>query len=143
MKPTRFFLLLGAICLAPGLVPAETTISSLPDRPNIVLILADDVGCYHAESKVPTPRLDQLAAQGLRFTDAHSPATVCTPTRYGILTGCMAFRTGFRDVFTGVGGPDTPSYNERALESFRYGEIVGDDLACLGSPGTGIEAVWC
>lgn len=84
--------------------------ASSSSKPNIVLILADDLGfgdvsCYNPESKVRTPRLDRLAAEGLRFTDAHSPSTVCTPTRYGILTGRMAFRTGFRSVFTGVGGP--------------------------------------
>ena len=67
--------------------------------PNILFILADDlgygdVGCYNSESKVPTPHLDQLAKEGIRFTDAHSPSTVCTPTRYSILTGRMAFRTG-------------------------------------------------
>ncbi len=78
--------------------------------PNILFILADDlgysdVGCYNPDSKVPTPRLDQLAAQGIRFTDAHSPSTVCTPTRYSILTGRMAFRTGMRSVFVGVQGP--------------------------------------
>jgi len=78
--------------------------------PNIVLILADDlgygdVGCYNPESKVPTPRLDQLASQGMRFTDAHSSSTVCTPTRYSLMTGRMCFRTGYRGVFTGVGGP--------------------------------------
>ena len=78
--------------------------------PNILFILADDlgygdVGCYNSESKVPTPNLDSLAKQGLLFTDAHSPSTVCTPTRYSILTGRMAFRTGMRGVFTGVGGP--------------------------------------
>jgi arylsulfatase A len=81
------------------------------DRPpNILFILADDlgygdVGCYNAESKVPTPHIDRLAAQGMRFTDAHSPSTVCTPTRYSILTGRMAFRTGNRSIFTGAGGP--------------------------------------
>ena len=79
-------------------------------RPNILLILADDLGygdiaCYNAQSKVPTPNLDRLAKQGMRFTDAHSASTVCTPTRYSVLTGRMAFRTGFRGVFTGVGGP--------------------------------------
>ena len=79
-------------------------------QPNILFILADDLGygdvaCYNPESKVPTPHLDQLAKQGMRFTDAHSPSTVCTPTRYSILTGRMAFRTGYRGVFTGVGGP--------------------------------------
>jgi len=80
------------------------------ERPNIVFILADDlgygdVGCYNPESKVATPNIDRLASQGLRFTDAHSPSTVCTPTRYSLLTGRMAFRTGMRGVFTGAGGP--------------------------------------
>lgn len=79
-------------------------------HPNIVLILADDlgygdVGCYNPESKVPTPNLDRLARQGMRFTDAHSPSTVCTPSRYSVMTGRMCFRTGYRGVFTGVGGP--------------------------------------
>ncbi len=78
--------------------------------PNVLFILADDlgygdVGCYHAGSKVPTPHLDRLASEGMRFTDAHSPSTVCTPTRYSILTGRMAFRNGMRGVFTGAGGP--------------------------------------
>ena len=66
--------------------------------PNVVLILADDlgygdVGCYNPESKIPTPRLDGLAAAGVRATDAHSPSSVCTPTRYGVLTGRYAWRT--------------------------------------------------
>ena len=79
-------------------------------KPNIVLILADDlgygdIGCYNPESKVATPNLDKLAREGIRFTDAHSSSTVCTPTRYSVLTGRMAFRTGMRGVFTGVGGP--------------------------------------
>jgi arylsulfatase A-like enzyme len=64
--------------------------------PNIVFILADDVGygdlsCYGA-TRVKTPHLDQLAAAGLRFTDAHTPASVCTPTRYSLLTGQYAWR---------------------------------------------------
>jgi len=78
--------------------------------PNILFILADDLGygdvaCYNPESKVPTPHLDRMAEEGMRFTDAHSPSTVCTPSRYSLLTGRMAFRTGMRGVFTGVGGP--------------------------------------
>ena len=78
--------------------------------PNVVLILADDlgygdVGCYNPESKIRTPNLDRLAREGMLFRDAHSPATVCTPTRYSVLTGRMAFRTGMRGVFTGAGGP--------------------------------------
>ena len=78
--------------------------------PNILFILADDLGygdiaCYNPESRVPTPNLDKLAGEGIRFTDAHSPSTVCTPSRYSLLTGSMAFRTGFPGVFTGAGGP--------------------------------------
>jgi arylsulfatase A-like enzyme len=67
-------------------------------RPNIVLILADDLGwgdlrCYNPDSKIPTPNLDRLAAEGMRFTDAHSPSSVCTPTRYALMTGRYAWRT--------------------------------------------------
>jgi arylsulfatase A-like enzyme len=80
-------------------------------KPNIVLILADDLGygdvrCYNEQSKVPTPNIDRLAAEGMRFTDAHSPATVCTPSRYSLMTGQMAFRVpNGGTIFQGTGGP--------------------------------------
>lgn len=66
--------------------------------PNIVFILADDLGygdlrCYNPKSKIPTPNLDRLASQGMRFTDMHTPSAVCTPTRYGLLTGRYCWRT--------------------------------------------------
>jgi arylsulfatase A-like enzyme len=66
--------------------------------PNIVLILADDLGygdpgCYNDASRIPTPHIDRLAEQGMRFTDAHTPSSVCTPTRYGLLTGRFCWRT--------------------------------------------------
>jgi arylsulfatase A-like enzyme len=69
-----------------------------PARPNIVVILADDLGygdptCYNKQSLIPTPHIDRLAAQGMRFTDAHSPSAVCTPTRYGLLTGRYCWRS--------------------------------------------------
>jgi arylsulfatase A-like enzyme len=91
------------LCLGGNLPAAE--------KPNILLILADDLGygdlaCYNADSKIPTPNIDRLAGQGMRFTDAHSPATVCTPTRYSLMTGQMAFRVpNGGTVFTGAGGP--------------------------------------
>jgi arylsulfatase A-like enzyme len=77
---------------------AQPASPSTPLRPNIVLILADDLGigdlhAYNPESRIPTPHLDRLAADGLRFTDMHSPSAVCTPTRYGLLTGRYAWRT--------------------------------------------------
>jgi len=101
-------LLLLSFC---WILPAVAEAAPDPRRPNIVVILADDlgygdVGCYNPESKIPTPNLDRLAKTGVRFTDAHAPSTVCTPSRYSLLTGRMAFRTGYRGgVFTGVGGP--------------------------------------
>lgn len=69
--------------------------------PNVIVILADDLGigdlgCYNPDSKIETPNLDRLASQGIRFTDAHSPSAVCTPTRYGLLTGRYAWRTRMR-----------------------------------------------
>ncbi len=67
-------------------------------KPNIVFILADDMGygdpgVYNQDSKVPTPYMDRLAQEGVRFTDAHTPSSVCTPTRYALLTGRYAWRT--------------------------------------------------
>ncbi len=67
-------------------------------HPNIVVILADDLGygdvkCNYPEGKIPTPHLDRLASRGMRFTDAHSPSSLCTPTRYALLTGRYAWRT--------------------------------------------------
>jgi len=70
-------------------------------RPNIVFILADDmgfgdVGCYNPESKIPTPNMDRLAAEGIRFTDCHTPSSICTPTRYALLTGRYSWRTAMK-----------------------------------------------
>src|SRR5262245_57305800 len=92
MTTINLFLSMG-ICTA---CPADA-----PDRPapppNIIIILADDLGygdpgCYNKASKIPTPNMDKLAAQGMRFTDAHSPSAVCTPTRYGLMTGRYCWR---------------------------------------------------
>jgi arylsulfatase A-like enzyme len=78
--------------------------------PNIFVILADDMGygdagCYNPDSRIPTPTIDRLASQGARFPDAHSPSSVCTPTRYGLLTGRYAWRTWLK---RGVVGGYTP-----------------------------------
>lgn len=67
-------------------------------KPNIIFIMADDQGygdasSYNPESKIPTPGIDRLAKEGLRFTDAHSGSAVCTPTRYGLLTGRYNWRS--------------------------------------------------
>jgi arylsulfatase A-like enzyme len=65
--------------------------------PNIVFVLADDlgygdIGCYNPSSKIPTPNIDRLATQGIRFSNAYTPSSVCTPTRYGLMTGEYCWR---------------------------------------------------
>ncbi len=72
-----------------------------PDPPNVLVVLADDLGygdprCYQPASRVPTPHLDRLAHEGLRLTDMHSPSAVCSPTRYGLLTGRYAWRSSLK-----------------------------------------------
>ncbi len=81
------------------------------DRPNIVFILADDMGygdlgCFNPESKIPTPWLDRLAGEGMRFTDAHAPSALCSPSRYAALTGRYCWRTRLtRGVLQGFSAP--------------------------------------
>ncbi len=98
----RSLLPVGAVWVVLPLVAFPSIRAAAEERPlrhpNIVFILADDlgygdVGCYNAASKIPTPSLDRLAGEGIRFTDAHAPASVCTPTRYAILTGRYCWRS--------------------------------------------------
>lgn len=79
--------------------------------PNIVIILADDMGygdvqALNSNSRIPTPNLNRLASEGIVFTDAHTPSAVCTPTRYGLLTGRYCWRSRLkRGVQNGYGAP--------------------------------------
>jgi arylsulfatase A len=66
-------------------------------HPNIVIIYADDMGygdlnCQNPDSKIPTPNLDRLASEGMRFTDAHSSSGICSPSRFALLTGMYHWR---------------------------------------------------
>lgn len=75
--------------------PAKV-IQKEPVKPNILIILADDMGygdlkCYNSKSKINTQNIDKLATEGMRFTDAHAPAAVCVPSRYSLLTGHYPF----------------------------------------------------
>ncbi len=68
------------------------------ENPNIIIIMADDMGygdphCYNPDSKIPTPNMDKLSEEGIRFSDAHSADAVCTPSRYGLLTGRYCWRS--------------------------------------------------
>ncbi len=91
------------------LIASQSPLSAVEtQRPNIVLIYADDigygdVGCYGA-TKVSTPNIDRLAIEGLRFTDAHCVASICTPSRYSLLTGEYAFRKQGTGIASGIRG---------------------------------------
>ena len=105
MKPAALTL---AFLLALALPSATAEAQAASDHPNIVYVICDDLGygdihCLAPEtSKIPTPHADKLASQGMVFTDAHSGSSVCSPTRYGIMTGRYSWRTRLqRGVVTG------------------------------------------
>jgi hypothetical protein len=82
-----------------------TVTAAPPERPNIVLLYADDVGygdiSCNGATKIKTPDLDRLSAQGMRGTNTHSPSATCTPSRYALMTGEHAWRKEGTGVFPG------------------------------------------
>ncbi|MHC4455867.1 MAG: sulfatase family protein [Planctomycetota bacterium] len=112
------------------------------NRPNIVFIMADDMGygdvtCYNPDSKIPTPNMDRLAKEGIRFTDAHSPSAVCTPTRYGFLTGRYCWRSPLkRGVY---GGYDRPLIEEERMTVASMLKKHGYSTACIGKWHLGMD----
>ena len=99
------FLFLSQIAYA-----QKKTIALKNSSPNIIYILADDLGIgdvsiYNENSKIQTPNLDQMAKEGMKFTDAHTSSAVCTPTRYGILTGRYNWRTPLKEFVTWGNSP--------------------------------------
>ena len=99
-------------CVSEGGLSSSRLIAAEATRPNIIIVYADDLGygdlsCYNEASAYQTPRLDQMAAEGIRFTDAHSPSTICSPSRYGLYSGQQIYRStgGGGGAFEGPGGP--------------------------------------
>jgi arylsulfatase A len=89
-----------------------------------------DPRCYNPESDVPTPNIDRLAERGRRFTDCHSPSAVCTPTRYGVLTGRYCWRT---DLKFGVGWGESPLLVDPERETVaKLLQRNGYHTACVG-----------
>lgn len=105
--------LVVSLCLILAFLPAVETQASSPSpaKPNIVIILADDLGygslaCQGAPADlVQTPNIDRLAREGMRFTDANTPSSVCTPTRYGLLTGRYCWRSALKQGVANVFDP--------------------------------------
>ncbi len=114
------------------------TAAAAQELPNIIIIYADDLGygdlsCYNPSSAYETPRLDQMAREGIRFTDAHSPSTICSPSRYGLYSGQLICRTGRGSrAFEGPGGP---SY-------IRPGELTIASMAAEKGYRTGVFGKW-
>lgn len=113
-----------------GLLASFVSVAALwaDSKPNIVFILCDDLGygdvqCLNPENgKIPTPAVDQLAAEGMIFTDAHSGSSVCTPTRYGLMTGRYSWRTTLqRGVVQGF-APNLIAEGRPTVASFLQGQ---------------------
>src|SRR5215217_123027 len=111
-------------------------------KPNIIYILADDLGYgdvhrLNPESKIPTPNMDKIIQQGVHFTDAHSNSSVCTPTRYGILTGRYAFRTRLKQGVLWGYSPALIEPGRETVASFLKG--LGYETACIGKWHLGLN----
>jgi arylsulfatase A-like enzyme len=110
-------------------------------KPNILFVLFDDLGygqppCYNPQSALRTPSLDKLAREGMRFTDAHSASAVCTPTRYGLLTGRYPSRIGQFGVLTTYSPPIIPDSRLTVAALLRQN---GYTTACIGKWHLGMQ----
>lgn len=105
------------------------------DLPNIVFIMADDmgygdVGYYNADAKIPTPNMDRLAREGMCFSDAHSPSAVCSPSRYGVLTGRYCWRSSLKE--GALANYEPPIIDTDRLTVAGLLRQAGYDTACIG-----------
>ena len=111
-----------------------TPMLTAKERPNIVLILADDMGPgepSHAGGIIPTPALDRMAKEGMQFTDAHTSSSVCTPTRYGILTGRYNWRSRLKRSVL-FKATDKALMDPKRLSLPKYLQDQGYHTACVG-----------
>jgi arylsulfatase A-like enzyme len=135
--------IVSLIAILAALVPAHC-VRAADARPNIVFILCDDLGygdlrCLNPQGKIPTPNFDRVANEGMIFTDAHSGSAVCSPTRYGLITGRYAWRSKLQ---SGVLGGLSP----RLIESGRLTvasllKTQGYHTACFGKWHLGMDWV--
>jgi arylsulfatase A-like enzyme len=123
-------------CFLTITISASTITPALADvQTNIVVILADDFGvgdvqAHYPDNKIATPHLDRLVRDGISFTDAHSPSAVCSPTRYGLLTGRYAWRTRLQEWVIAAYEPPLISADRPTLPGFLRKQ--GYHTACIG-----------
>ena len=130
-----------AILLA-GLMAGPCLAESTAKRPNIVVILADDFGvgdiqAHYPKNKIPTLHLDRLVREGRSFTDAHSSSAVCSPTRYGLLTGRYNWRTRLQEWVIAAYEPPLIAEDRPTLPGFL--KQHGYHTACIGKWHLGWE----
>ena len=111
------------ILLALALCTLGTSLRAAASRPNIILIYVDDMGygdasCLNPQAKFKTPNIDRLAKEGMAFTDGHCSGTVCTPSRYGLLTGRYSWRTTLKRGVMGAEGACLIADGRMTLASF-------------------------
>ncbi len=123
------------LAAAATLVIASVSQAAAPAKPNIIVVLCDDLGygdvrCLNPEGKFATPNFDRLASEGVTFTDAHSGSSVCTPTRYGLITGRYAWRTKLQSFVLGGLSPRLIEPGRETLASML--KTKGYHTACVG-----------
>lgn len=123
---------------------AHVIAANAQSPPNVVFILCDDLGygdvrCLNKDGKIATPQLDKLAAEGMIFTDAHSGSSVCSPTRYGVLTGRYAWRSPLKSSVLGGLSPRLIEPSRMTVASFLKDH--GYHTACIGKWHLGMNWV--
>ncbi|GAL82046.1 arylsulfatase A [Algibacter lectus] len=113
------------------------------ELPNIVIVFADDLGYgdvsyINQDSKIQTPNIDNVAKQGITLTDAHTASAVCTPSRYGLLTGRYAWRTKLKSSVL-WGGYSTPLISPERLTIASMLKQKGYSTACIGKWHLGLD----
>lgn len=112
------------------------------NKPNIIYMFADDLGlgdlsCYNPCSKLHTERLDQMASEGMRFTDAHSTSALCTPSRYGLLTGRYNWRSSLKRFVYDAGAPNLIEDGRLTVASML--KTRGYNTSCVGKWHLGMQ----
>ncbi|NBT62517.1 MAG: arylsulfatase, partial [Planctomycetia bacterium] len=135
---------LKSITLLMMVVFGNLSAAEIVSKPNIIYVLCDDLGygdvkCLNPQGKIATPHMDALAAKGMIFTDVHSSSSVCSPTRYGIMTGRYNWRTKLQ---SGVLGGLSPRLIEQGrLTTAQLLKNQGYNTACIGKWHLGMDWV--
>jgi len=145
MKNLSTYNIITILLLSVAFVQCDSAHTQSIPSPNIVLILADDLGygdvqAYHKQSKIATPAMNRLANEGLQFTDAHTPSSVCTPTRYGLLSGRYAWRSRLKK---GVLSGYSPTLIEEGRQTI--GSVLqkaGYHTSVIGKWHLGLDWAW-